>query len=92
MNRMKRLLAAALTFAATLSLASCGTSNSKDSVGQTPAPPSQTAESQSAGRELSMALSVDPDGLIRSAQQLPVHFRLPIIYTIRFFGSIQMVL
>lgn len=63
MNRMKRLLAAALTFAATLSLASCGTSNSKDSVGQTPAPPSQTAESQSAGRELSMALSVDPDGL-----------------------------
>ena len=25
---------------------------------------------------------------IRSAQQLPVHFRLPIIYTIRFFGSI----
>ena len=63
MNRMKRLLAAALTFAATLSLASCGTSNSEDSVGQTPAPPSQTAESQSAGRELSMALSVDPDGL-----------------------------
>lgn len=63
MNRMKRLLAAALTFAATLSLASCGTSNSKDSVGQTPAPPSQTAESRSAGRELSMALSVDPDGL-----------------------------
>ena len=60
---MKRLLAAALTFAATLSLASCGTSNSEDSVGQTPAPPSQTAESQSAGRELSMALSVDPDGL-----------------------------
>ena len=36
MNRMKRLLAAALTFAATLSLASCGTSNSKDSVGQRP--------------------------------------------------------
>ena len=32
MNRMKRLLAAALTFAATLSLASCGTSNSKESV------------------------------------------------------------
>ena len=63
MNRMKRLLAAALTFAATLSLASCGTSNSEDSVGQTPAPTSQTAESQSAGRELSMALSVDPDGL-----------------------------
>lgn len=57
------MLAAALTFAATLSLASCGTSNSEDSVGQTPAPPSQTAESQSAGRELSMALSVDPDGL-----------------------------
>ena len=79
MNRMKRLLAAALTFAATLSLASCGTSNSEDSVGQTPAPTSQTAESQSAGRELNMALSVDPDGL-------------PIIYTIRFFGSIQMVL
>ena len=88
MNRMKRLLAAALTFAATLSLASCGTSNSKDSVGQTPAPPSQN------GGIAVCWTGVEYGALSRSrwlgsasAQQLPVHFRLPI--SIRYASSGQ---
>lgn len=44
-------------------------------------------ESQSAGRELSIALSVNPDGLDPQRTSLPVHFRLPIIYTIRSSGQ-----